>query len=79
LLLDPACEALVVTARPDEIARCGLPYAKFGLALIGATASVSEELDDLITTHVRRVLRGAPGRSTLVAALEDLLSSGERR
>ena len=62
MLLDPACEVLVVTARPDEIAQCGLPYAKFGLAVVNG--SLPEEVDHLNTTHVARILRGAVDRST---------------
>ena len=77
LLLDPACGALVVTALPDEIAKCGVPHAKFGLALIAETAAVPAEIDSLIPTHVARVLRGAVDRSTLTSAVETLLAKGD--
>jgi cyanophycin synthetase len=76
LLLDPACEALVVIARPDEIALCGLPYAKFSLAIIAEP--ISEELSDLIVTHVAHVLNSDVDRTILSSAVESALTSEGR-
>ncbi|MBL8905189.1 MAG: acetate--CoA ligase family protein [Rhizobiales bacterium] len=76
LLLDPACEALVVRALPGEVAQSGLPYAKFGLAIVAGPDALAADVDTLIVTHAGRVLRGTGDRSTLAAAVEDLLRAG---
>ncbi len=55
LLLDPACEVLVVQALPNEIEQHGLPYAKFGLAILG-DAVISKELEHLLANNVSKVL-----------------------
>jgi cyanophycin synthetase len=72
MLFDPACEALVVTAAPDEIATCGLPYAKFALAIVNTP--LPKEIEELIATHAKHVLRGAADRATLLASVETTLS-----
>jgi len=76
LLVDPACEALVVTARPDEIAQCGLPHARFGLALVTEPGALSPEVDRLIATHVGRVLRDGD-QAMLATQVERFLTIGD--
>ncbi|MFO0990545.1 MAG: ATP-grasp domain-containing protein [Hyphomicrobiales bacterium] len=77
MLFDPACEVLVVTARPDELVQYGLPHAKFGLALIAEPTALSVDLETLIDAHVTRILRGTVDQATLITAVEELLKIGE--
>lgn len=74
LLLDPACEALVVRATPEEIEQHGLPYAKFGLVVIGASTTISEDLAKLLAAHVGRMLRVGAARDELVAAVDEIIA-----
>src|SRR4029079_7465602 len=61
LLLDPACEALVVNCTVAELERCGIPHARFDMALVPAGADVSSAIRDLIATHVKDVVEMGSG------------------
>lgn len=63
LLLDPACEALVVSATIAEIERHGLPHARFDLALLAIPEDVPMAIRELIATHAKSVMDLGPETS----------------
>jgi hypothetical protein len=48
LLIDRACEALVVAATPDEITRHGIPHTRFDLAFVAGGGGISSDLRNLV-------------------------------
>lgn len=60
LLLDPACEALVVSATQAELERHGIPHTRFDLALIAAPEEVSQPLRHLVASHCKSVMDLGP-------------------
>jgi hypothetical protein len=60
LLLDPACEALVVGATLAELERHGLPHVRFDLAIMSASDELPQALHELIATHVKATMKAGP-------------------
>jgi cyanophycin synthetase len=60
LLLDPACDALVVSAAYAELERHGIPHARFDLALMAAPDEVPQSLRELIATHAKSIMDLGP-------------------
>lgn len=60
LLLDPACDGLVVTATHAELERHGIPHARFDLALMAAPEAVPQPLRELIATHAKSIMDMGP-------------------
>lgn len=58
LLLDPACEALVIGARPEDIERHGFPTGRCDLALVMEGAGLAEPLMRLVTARSGAVIDG---------------------
>lgn len=58
LVLDPACEAIVVAATAAEIATHGLPLDRFDVALVGADAALSAATLSLLQECCRVVESG---------------------
>jgi cyanophycin synthetase len=56
LLLDPRCEAVVVSCTADEIRECGLPHATFDLVLVAAPGGLADDLRILIETHSSQMI-----------------------
>jgi len=79
LLVDPACEALVVSALPEELAEHGLPYAKFSLAVIAASVTPAPELERLLIAHVTNVVYGDLSEETLGPTIDQVLATAGRR
>lgn len=77
LLLDPACEALVVRATPEEIEQHGLPYAMFRLVMIDNPIILSEGLERLLAAHGGSILRAGAAESELLAAVDDVSAGRE--
>jgi cyanophycin synthetase len=69
LVLDPACEALVVAATAAEIASHGLPLDRFDVALVGADAGLSPATLALLRECCRSVEGGLqPGAFAAAAS-----------
>ncbi|MBL8908217.1 MAG: hypothetical protein JNM20_16210 [Rhizobiales bacterium] len=75
LLLDPACEALVVNATVAELERHGIPHARFDLAAIPAPAEVPSPIRELLAGHVKDLIEigsDRAGEARLTAGLAGL-------
>jgi cyanophycin synthetase len=81
LVLDPACEAIVIAASPAEIAAHGLPLDRFDVALVGEGAGLSPAALALLRDCCRAVQEGVkPGgfAGAALAALEQWNQSGQQ-
>lgn len=56
LLLDPACEAVVVSASAAEIERFGIPHLRYDLAILATPDAIPLAIRDLVTAHSKIVL-----------------------
>ncbi|MBL8224989.1 MAG: ATP-grasp domain-containing protein [Chromatiales bacterium] len=74
LVLDPACEAIVVAATPAEIATHGLPLDRFDIALVDADAGLSQATLALLRECCGSVEAGLPP-GTFAAAASRLLAA----
>jgi len=70
LLLDPACEALVVGGAPEEILKQGLPLDRFDLCVIDSEVGLSPQLRGLLAQHSGRTLDNASGEAVLTEWLK---------
>ena len=70
LLLDPACEALVVGGAPEEILKQGLPLDRFDLCVIDSEVGLSPQLRGLLAQHSGRTLDNVSGEAVLTEWLK---------
>ncbi|MFO0993137.1 MAG: hypothetical protein U1E67_14525 [Hyphomicrobiales bacterium] len=56
LLLDPACEALVVSATAAEVERHGIPHTRYDLAILAAPDEIPPTIRDLIAAQAKSLL-----------------------
>ena len=71
LLLDPACEALVVACTPEEIAEEGLPLDRCNLCVIEPQVKSWEPLRGLLEQCSDRIIESAPTETALTGWLKD--------
>jgi cyanophycin synthetase len=76
LLLDPACEALVVACMQDDILREGLPLDHCDVCIIDPRVKLLESVRTLLTQCSSRVITDAPVESTLAQWLAEVAIRG---
>jgi cyanophycin synthetase len=75
LLLDPACEALVVNCTAADLEGHGIPHSRFDLAVIAPQAEISRPVLDLLLANVRNLIElelGQKDDPRLAANIADL-------
>ena len=72
LLLDPACEALVVGCSPEELLKQGVPLDRFDLCVIDSDLKLSPQLRELLEQHSGRMLDNFPIDAVLIGWLKDI-------
>jgi hypothetical protein len=72
LLLDPACEALVVACTPEEIANQGLPLDRFDLCVIEPGLKSWKPLRGLLERCSDQIIENTPTEIALTRWLEDV-------
>jgi cyanophycin synthetase len=73
LLLDPACEALVVACAPEEIVEQGLPLDHCELCIVDSKVKVSEPLRQLLEQCSDEIIDDVPIETALVRWLEEMV------
>ena len=71
LLLDPACEALVVACTPEEIIEQGLPLDRCDLCVIEPQVKSWQPLRGLLEQCSGRIIENAPTETALMQWLKD--------
>ena len=71
LLLDPACEALVVACTPEEIIEQGLPLDRCNLCVIEPQVKSWESLRGLLEQCSDRIIESVPTEAALTRWLKD--------
>jgi cyanophycin synthetase len=71
LLLDPACEALVVACTPEEIIEQGLPLDRCDLCVIEPQVKSWQRLRGLLERCSGRIIENAPTETVLMQWLKD--------
>ena len=71
LLLDPACEALVVACTPEEIIEQGLPLDRCDLCVIEPQVKSWEPLRGLLEQCSGRIIENVPTEAALTRWLKD--------
>ena len=71
LLLDPACEAMMIACTPEEITEQGLPLDRCDLCLIESQVKLSEPLRGLLEQCSGRIIENAPAEAALIQWLKD--------
>ena len=71
LLLDPACEALVVACAPEEIIEQGLPLDRCNLCVIEPQVKSWEPLRGLLEQCSDRIIENVPTEAALTRWLKD--------
>ena len=72
LLLDPACEALVVACTPEEIIKQGLPLDRCNLCVIESQVKLSEPLRRLLEQCSDQIIENTPTETALTRWLKDM-------
>ena len=73
LLLDPACEALIVACTPEEIIHQGLPLDRFDLCVLEPEINLWERLRSLLEQCSKRIIENAPVEATLTQWLDEIV------
>ena len=76
LLLDPACEALVVACMQDDIVRDGLPLDRFDVCIIDPQVKLLESVRTLLTQCSDRLITDAPIETALAQWLAEVANCG---
>jgi len=76
LLLDPACEALVVACMQDDILREGLPLDRCDVCMIDPQVKLLESVRTLLTQCSSRVITDAPIETALAQWLAEAANCG---
>ena len=71
LLLDPACEALVVACTPQELIKDGLPLDRCNLCVIESQVPLSGPLRELLEQCSDRLAENTPTETALTRWLKD--------
>jgi cyanophycin synthetase len=71
LLLDPACEALVVACRPEQIIEQGFPLDRCTLCVLEPELRASEQLRGLLKQCSERVIEQIPTEGALIQWLKE--------
>ena len=72
LLLDPACEALVVACTPEELIKQGLPLDRCNLCVIESQVKLSEPLRRLLEQCSDQINENTPTETALTRWLKDM-------
>ena len=72
LLLDPACEAVMVACTPEEIVEQGLPLDRCDLCVIESQIKLSEPLRGLLEQCSGRISENVPAEAALRQWLNDM-------
>ena len=72
LLLDPACEALVVACTPEEITEQGLPLDRCDLCVIESEVKLSEPLRGLLEKYSGRLMENVAIEAAVTRWLKDM-------
>ena len=72
LLLDPACEALVVACTPEELIKDGLPLDRYNLCVIEFQVPMSRRLRELLEQCSDQLTESTPTETALRRWLNDI-------